>query len=125
MSPRVILFVGAVALLLIAGLVLWAGEAPPPPPPADALAPPAVMTAPAPSRAPVAVPSPIAAAPPASAPPAAPPPAQSPERVSRGSPMAPMAPVSDGVHDDVEVEAANVSAATRALEEAVRNSQTK
>jgi hypothetical protein len=36
-----------------------------------------------------------------------------------------MAPVSNGIPDDVEVEAANVSAATRALEEAVRKAKSK
>lgn len=116
MSPRVILAVGVVALLAIAGLVLWAGE------PQQG---PAVEVAPVP-EVPVAAPQPVAQprAPLAPAPtPQRPLPAAPLVQAARVEPMAPTAPVSISVPDELEVETANVSAATRALEEAVRKSR--
>lgn len=119
MSPRVILVIGLFALALVAALALWAGtdahphegrvdDAPAPRalvvPAAHPSEPATVTAAPAPIPAVV---SPTDARP-----------ASDPPLAVKG--MAPMGAPSDAGDDEWALEAANVFAATKALEEAVR-----
>lgn len=120
MSPRVILGIGGFALALVAGLALWAGNDSHPPDSRvdDAPAPRAlVVPAARPSEtvtaaaAPAPTPSIVSATGRAAA-------VDAPTAVKG---MAPIGASSDAGVDEFELEAANVSAATKALEEAVRS----
>lgn len=115
MSPRVILVIGVFALALVAALALWAeNESPPPEGHVDDVPAPRALVVP------VARPSEPAtvAAGPAPTPSVLAATGTQPPSVTG---MAPMASSSDAGLDEWELEAANVSAATKALEEAVRS----
>ncbi len=120
MSPRVILGIGAFALAFVAALALWAGgDSHPPEVRVDDAPAPRALVVPAARPSETVTASAAPAPTPSVVPSAGARPAGDALAVVKG--MAPMEAPSDAGLDELELEAANVSAATKALEEAVRS----